>query len=99
MFPSPRVERVSPSHLVAIAKGPDGPHVVVWRWHAAVVVGTEDDGRFGCGSGRTGRSSPNHGRPTRSRIRGRERTRLQAIREPRGGSTTVPAAHSKGTMS
>ena len=44
MFPSPRVERVSPGHLVAIAEGPDGTHVVVWRWYDAVVLGREDDG-------------------------------------------------------
>jgi len=44
MFPSPRAERVSPGHLVAIAKGADGTDVVVWRWYDAVVLGTEDDG-------------------------------------------------------
>jgi hypothetical protein len=44
MFPSPRAERVSPGHLVAIATGPDGTDVVVWRWYDAVVLGTEDDG-------------------------------------------------------
>jgi hypothetical protein len=44
MFPSPRVERVSPGHLVAVAAGPDGTGVVVWRWYDAVVLGTEDDG-------------------------------------------------------
>jgi hypothetical protein len=44
MFPSPRVERVSPGHLVAIATGPDATDVVVWRWYDAVVLGTEDDG-------------------------------------------------------
>ncbi len=44
MFPSPRVERVCPGHLVAIATGPDGTDVVVWRWYDAVVLGTEDDG-------------------------------------------------------
>jgi hypothetical protein len=44
MFPSPRVDRVSPGHLVAIATGPDGSDVVVWRWYDAVVLGTEDDG-------------------------------------------------------
>lgn len=43
-FPSPRVERVSPGHLVAVATGPDGTDVVVWRWYDAVVLGTEDDG-------------------------------------------------------
>jgi gluconate kinase len=44
MFPSPRVERVSPGHLVAVATGPKGIDVVVWRWFDAVVLGTEDDG-------------------------------------------------------
>jgi hypothetical protein len=44
MFPSPRAERVSPGHLVAIATGPGGTDVVVWRWYDAVVLGTEDDG-------------------------------------------------------
>jgi hypothetical protein len=44
MFPSPRVQRVSPGHLVAIAAGPDGTDVVVWRWYDAVVLGTEHDG-------------------------------------------------------
>lgn len=43
MFP-PRVERVSPGHLVAVATGPDGTDVVVWRWYDTVVLGTEDDG-------------------------------------------------------
>lgn len=44
MFPSPRAERVSPGHLVAIAAGPDGTDVVVWRWYDAVVLGTDEDG-------------------------------------------------------
>jgi hypothetical protein len=44
MFPAPRVERVSPGHLVAIATGPDGAEVVVWRWYDAVVLGAESDG-------------------------------------------------------
>ncbi len=44
MFPSPRVERVSPGHLVAVATGPNGAEVVVWRWYDAVVLGLEDDG-------------------------------------------------------
>jgi hypothetical protein len=39
VFPSPRVERVSPGHLVAIATGPSGTDVVVWRWYDAVVLG------------------------------------------------------------
>jgi hypothetical protein len=44
MFPSPRTERVSPGHLVAIAAGPDGTGVVVWRWYDAVVLDTDEDG-------------------------------------------------------
>jgi hypothetical protein len=44
MFPSPRVERVSPGHLVAVATGPNGIDVVVWRWYDAVVLGQEGDG-------------------------------------------------------
>jgi hypothetical protein len=44
MVPSPRVERVSPGHLVALATGPNGIEVVVWRWYDTVVIGTEDDG-------------------------------------------------------
>jgi len=44
MFPSPRVERVAPGHLVALATGPNGAGVVVWRWFDAVVLGAEGDG-------------------------------------------------------
>lgn len=44
MFPSPRTERVSPGHLVAIATGPDGTDVVVWRWYDAVILGSDEDG-------------------------------------------------------
>jgi hypothetical protein len=40
-FPSPRTERVSPGHLVAVATAPDGSHAVVWRWYDAVVLGDE----------------------------------------------------------
>ncbi len=43
VFPSPRRERVSPGHLVAVAKAPDGAETVVWRWYDAVVLG-EDAG-------------------------------------------------------
>jgi hypothetical protein len=43
-FPSPRTERVSPGHLVAIATAPDGADLVVWRWYDAVVLGDEADG-------------------------------------------------------
>lgn len=41
LFPSPRMERVSPGHLVAVATAPDGADVVVWRWYDAVVLGEE----------------------------------------------------------
>jgi hypothetical protein len=41
LFPSPRMERVSPGHLVAVATAPDGAEVVVWRWYDAVVLGEE----------------------------------------------------------
>jgi len=44
MFPTPRVERVSPSHLVAVAVAPDGSEAVVWRWYDAVVLGGTDGG-------------------------------------------------------
>lgn len=37
-FPRPRTERVSPSHLVAVARTSSGTEVVVWRWYDAVVV-------------------------------------------------------------
>ncbi len=42
MFPSPRIEKVLPGHLVAVAVGPDGSEAVVWRWYDAVVLGAED---------------------------------------------------------
>lgn len=41
-FPSPRTERVSPGHLVALARTGSGTEAVVWRWYDAVVVGEED---------------------------------------------------------
>lgn len=41
-FPSPRTERVSPGHLVAVATAPDGSEVLVWRWYDAVVLGQQD---------------------------------------------------------
>jgi hypothetical protein len=44
MFPSPRLERVSPGHLVAVATAPTGTDVVVWRWFDAVVLGQREDG-------------------------------------------------------
>jgi hypothetical protein len=40
-FPSPRRERVSPGHLVAVVTAPSGSDVVVWRWYDAVVLGEE----------------------------------------------------------
>jgi hypothetical protein len=43
-FPSPRTERVSPGHLVAVAAVPDGSEVVIWRWYDAVVLGEETPG-------------------------------------------------------
>ncbi len=43
MFPTPRVERVQPGHLVALATSPDGAEAVVWRWFDAVVLGPADD--------------------------------------------------------
>jgi hypothetical protein len=43
-FPSPRIERVSPGHLVAVAKAPRRRTVVVWRWYDAVVLGEDADG-------------------------------------------------------
>jgi hypothetical protein len=41
LFPSPRAERVSPGHLVAVATTPEGAEAVVWRWYDAVVLGEE----------------------------------------------------------
>lgn len=40
-FPSPRTERVSPGHLVAVAAAADGAELVVWRWYDAVVLGEQ----------------------------------------------------------
>jgi hypothetical protein len=37
-FPAPRMERVSPGHLVAVATAPDGRSVVVWRWYDVVIL-------------------------------------------------------------
>jgi len=44
MFPTPRKERVSPGHLVAVVARPGGTDTVVWRWFDAVVLGTGSDG-------------------------------------------------------
>lgn len=41
LFPTLRLERVSPVHLVAIAQAPGGAEAVVWRWYDAVVLGVE----------------------------------------------------------
>jgi hypothetical protein len=40
-FPSPRTERVSPGHLVAVASALDGTPSVVWRWYDAVILGEQ----------------------------------------------------------
>lgn len=40
-FPSPRIKRVSPGHLVAVATAADGAQAAVWRWYDAVVLGEE----------------------------------------------------------
>lgn len=40
-FPSPRTQRVSPGHLVAVSAAPDGSEVVIWRWYDAVVLDEE----------------------------------------------------------
>ena len=40
-FPSPRTDRVSPGHLVAVATGADAAEAVVWRWYDAVILGEE----------------------------------------------------------
>lgn len=42
MFPTPRIERVSPGHRVAVATDPGERAVVVWRWYDAVVLGRTD---------------------------------------------------------
>ncbi len=42
-FPSPRTDRVSPGHLVAVAAADDGAEAVVWRWYDAVTLGAEAD--------------------------------------------------------
>lgn len=43
-FPTPRTERVSPGHLVALASRGDSREVVIWRWYDAVVLSAADDG-------------------------------------------------------
>jgi hypothetical protein len=43
VFPTPRVGRVWPAHLVALATTPDGTELVVWRWFDAVVLSHQPD--------------------------------------------------------
>ena len=90
MFPSPRVERVSPGNLVAAAAGPNGDDVVVWRWYDAVVLGAEDDDSVRLWE-------PAHGevvakaRATYERQdRERERMHQLAFQEQSGGSPIAP---------
>ncbi len=45
LFPAPRLERVSPGHLVALASAPGHQEVVVWRWYDAVVLGPAGEGK------------------------------------------------------
>src|SRR5260370_4238444 len=40
-FPSPRTERVSPGHLVAVAAAADGAEAAVLRWYHALLRGDE----------------------------------------------------------
>lgn len=46
-IPTPRVERVLPGNLVAVATSRAGLDVVVWRWYDAIVTGDEPDGTVG----------------------------------------------------
>jgi hypothetical protein len=64
-FPTPRTERVSPGHLVAVAQVPGGPSAVVWRWYDAVVLGDE--------AGSTRLWEPAHGEVVASRRRPQQR--------------------------
>jgi hypothetical protein len=43
-FPSPRTERVSPGHLVAMTTAADGTATVIWRWYDAVVIDEDQAG-------------------------------------------------------
>jgi hypothetical protein len=43
-FPTPRTQRVSPGHLLAVATAPDGRDLAVWRWYDAVVLDHDDAG-------------------------------------------------------
>jgi hypothetical protein len=44
VFPTPRTDRVSPGHLVALAVAPDGTPTVVWRWYDGVIVSEGEQG-------------------------------------------------------
>jgi len=88
-FPSPRTERVSPGHLVAIATAPDGTEAVVWRWHDAVVLGAE--------AGLIRLWEPSHGevlarpRPARQSAQPGTRAYLSAgLPAPTGGPPAAP---------
>jgi len=76
-FPSPRAERVSPGHLVAVATTPQGTEAVVWRWYDAVVLGEE--------SGLIRMWEPSHGevvaQPRRAQQPGHPGTRAYLIAE------------------
>lgn len=41
-FPSPRLHRMSPGHLVAIATALDDRSIVVWRWFDTVILDGSD---------------------------------------------------------
>ena len=88
-FPSPRTERVSPGHLVAIATASDGSEALVWRWYEAVVLGAEA-GLSGCGSPRTAKSWPGHGPRTSLRSPEPVPTCSPACPAPTGGSPGAP---------
>jgi hypothetical protein len=70
-FPTPRVTRVTPGHLVAVATAASGSAVVVWRWFDAVVL--DQAGRS------VGLWEPGHG-VVRAEPRDSERTYLPGTR-------------------
>jgi hypothetical protein len=41
-FPAPRLDRVSPGHLVAVATAVDRRSAIVWRWFDAVILSSSD---------------------------------------------------------
>ncbi|WP_028279026.1 hypothetical protein [Arthrobacter sp. H5] len=43
-FPAPRLERVAPGHLIAIATARSGQSAIVWRWFDAVVLDGAETG-------------------------------------------------------